>query len=106
MVRIVPPLQKGNPDPISEFAPLPDPINVKVVEPGIGLYCLFAGMSDRAEAVESLKATTVWQTGLKNVTQLLSNNQLQDFRSGKPIQAESVVRGLPLSHFCPQVQEH
>uniref|UniRef100_A0A7S1NGE4 Uncharacterized protein n=1 Tax=Eutreptiella gymnastica TaxID=73025 RepID=A0A7S1NGE4_9EUGL len=65
----------------------------EAVEPGIGLYCLFAGMSDRAEAVESLKATTVWQTGLKNVTQLLSDNQLQGFRCGKPVQAESVVRG-------------
>ena len=42
----------------------------------------FRRMSDRAEAVESLFATTVWQSGLNDPKYLLSVNQIGNFKKG------------------------
>ena len=60
---------------------------------GLGIFALSSTLSDLAEPSESLKATTVWQTGLDHPTYLLSTSQLNAFRVGKDITPEIDVRG-------------
>ncbi len=60
---------------------------------GLGIYSLSSILTDRAEPSESLKATTVWQTGLHNPDILLSTDQLDDFRNGKPAKTEKDKKG-------------
>lgn len=59
---------------------------------GLGLYLLSAIPVDKAEPSESLKATTVWSTGIKVKNYLLSSDQLESFRKGLPITQEVDVR--------------
>ncbi len=60
---------------------------------GLGIFALSATLTDLAEPSESLKATTVWQIGLKRVCYLLSSEQLEAFRQGLAIRPESDIRG-------------
>ncbi len=62
---------------------------------GLGIFALSATLTDRAEPSESLKATVAWQTGLDAKGYLLSSDQLDAFRRGLPIAAETDVRGRP-----------
>ncbi len=62
-------------------------------ETGLGIFGLSSTLTDLAEPSESLKATTVWQTGLEGVRHLLSTRQLDDFRYGRPITQETDMRG-------------
>ena len=59
----------------------------------VGVYCLYAKLSDRAEALESLKATTVWHSGLPTPKVCVSSNQLESFLSGGAVKEEPLVRG-------------
>lgn len=61
----------------------------------LGLFMLSSIPTDRAEPSESLKATTVWQTGLKPSAILLSSEQVSGFRTGQPLSTETDVRGKP-----------
>jgi hypothetical protein len=55
---------------------------------GLALFTLYAGISDRAEPCESLKATTVFCLGLDGPEVMISSAQLKDFRRGKPMEQE------------------
>ena len=66
---------------------------------GLGIFALNAMVTDLAEPSESLLATVVWQTGLEPSGYLLSSNQLDRFRSGKGIVAETDVRGQRGAYF-------
>jgi hypothetical protein len=61
---------------------------------GLAFFTLFSGISDRAEPCESLKATTVFSLGLENPEILLSTEQLELFRLGKPLTRETQKRGI------------
>jgi hypothetical protein len=60
---------------------------------GLGIFSLYSCISDRAEPRESLRANTVFCLGLDDKQVLLSARQLEDFRDGKELQQESLVRG-------------
>ncbi|MFO7634257.1 MAG: hypothetical protein R6W76_17040, partial [Caldilinea sp.] len=60
---------------------------------GLGIFALSATLTDRAEPSESLKATVAWQVGLQSPTLLLSTEQLDAFRAGRPVMQEGDVKG-------------
>ena len=60
---------------------------------GVGLFKLSSIPADRAEPSESLRATTVWSEGLQGATHLLSVEQLDRFRHGQGVKAETLMRG-------------
>lgn len=61
---------------------------------GLGLFTLYAGITDRAEPSESLRATTVFCLGLQGHAVLLSNRQFERFRHGVPLVQETHTRGI------------
>lgn len=65
---------------------------------GLGLFTLYAGITDRAEPCESLKASTVFclglGLGLPERKILLSSTQLGRFRRGAKVDQETQVRGV------------
>ena len=66
---------------------------------GLGAYTLYSGVSDRAEPCESLKANTVFATGLEGHRILLSSEQLDAFRAGADIEQETHKRGIRGAYF-------
>lgn len=66
---------------------------------GIGIFSLSSIPSDRAQPAESLKATTVWSTGIKVQKYLLSSNQLSNFRQNILIEQEYKINGMRASYF-------
>ncbi|MBN1657498.1 MAG: hypothetical protein JXA93_03805, partial [Anaerolineae bacterium] len=66
---------------------------------GLGIFALSSGLTDLAEPSESLRVTTVWQTGLDNACYLLSSHQLAAFEHGGEIVQETDVRGRPGSYL-------
>ena len=71
-----------------------------VEEAQVGLYYLSSIPSDRAEPSEGLRATVVWQSGLNQPTILLSDQQLNQFRKGKPVKTETDIRGKRGAFFA------
>ena len=65
----------------------------------LALYTLSSIPTDKAEPSESLKATTVWSTGLSNVKIILSSTQIDLFRQGFPIVEETDVKGKRGAYF-------
>jgi hypothetical protein len=61
---------------------------------GLVLYTLYAGITDRAEPCESLKASVAYCLGLDAPTTLISSAQLDRFRRGEPLQPETHTRGI------------
>ena len=62
----------------------------------LGLFTLYAGISDRAEPKESFEALTAWHAGLPATTEtLLSAYQLADFCRTGAVEAETLTRGRP-----------
>jgi len=61
---------------------------------GLAYFTLYSGITDRAEPCESLKANTVFCLGLEKQKTLISSEQLDDFREGKPLQQEVHKRGI------------
>ena len=60
----------------------------------LGLYTLYAQISDRAEPKESFRALTVWHAGLPpSARTLLSSHQVKDFCLTGRVQAEALTRG-------------
>ncbi len=59
----------------------------------LGLYTLNAGISDRAEPCESLRAACAWSLGHAHPLILLCDRQVDAFRRGEPLRAEMEVRG-------------
>ncbi|HVM49036.1 MAG TPA: hypothetical protein VMU04_13480 [Candidatus Acidoferrum sp.] len=66
--------------------------NELVPATGLGLYTLSAVPIDRPEPAEALRATTVWQAGIKPRAILLSSVQVGRFRNGLPLVQETDVR--------------
>ncbi len=66
---------------------------------GLGIFTLYSGVSDRAEPCESLKANTVFATGLEVRRVLLSSEQLDAFRAGADVEQEVCKRGIRGSYF-------
>ena len=65
----------------------------------LAMYALYAGISDRAEPCESLRAHVVYGLGLEHATVLLSSLQLDDFRRGAALVPEDHKRGIRGSYF-------
>ena len=65
----------------------------------VAIYTLYAGISDRAEPCESLRANVVYGLGLERATVLLSSLQLDDFRRGATLVTEVHKRGIRGGYF-------
>ncbi len=59
----------------------------------LGIFSLTAGISDRPEAIEILRANTVWTTGLERPSVHLSIEAVDAFRAGERPRAETVLTG-------------
>lgn len=70
-----------------------------VEDVGVGLYTMSSLLSDRAEPSESLKATTVWSTGLQQPTYLLSEIQVDAFTHNVEIKTEHDIKGRRGSYY-------
>ncbi|NWF69910.1 MAG: hypothetical protein HXY40_12565 [Chloroflexi bacterium] len=70
-----------------------------VPETGLAIFALNSRLTDLAEPSESLLATTVAQIGLPQADYLLSSLQLDLFRTGKPLETETEVRGRRGAYF-------
>jgi hypothetical protein len=66
---------------------------------GLGIYTLNSGITDRAEPCESLRATCAWSLGLEGATLLISDQQVDAFRRGSEVHAESEARGVFGAHL-------
>jgi hypothetical protein len=66
---------------------------------GLGVFTLYSGISDRAEPCESLKANTVFATGLAGRRILLSSEQLDAFGDGADVEQETHKRGIRGAYF-------
>ncbi len=60
---------------------------------GLAIFALTAGITDRAEAVEMLRANVVWSSGLPGRQVHLSLAAVDAFRRGLELPAPSVVNG-------------
>jgi hypothetical protein len=65
----------------------------EVLPDSLALYTLNAGISDRAEACESLRAACAWSLGHDKPVILLSDRQVEAFRRGESVKPETEVRG-------------
>ncbi len=59
----------------------------------LGIFSLTAGICDRPEAVEVLRANTVWTTGLRDFSVDLSAEAIEAFRAGERPSKQSIVTG-------------
>jgi hypothetical protein len=73
--------------------------NELIEEYGIGIYTLSSIPSDKAEPSESLKATSVWSSGIKVNKHLLSSRQLDQFRSGNELKNELDIKAARGAYF-------
>jgi hypothetical protein len=60
---------------------------------GLGIFSLTAGITDRAEAVEVLRANTVWCAGLEEFRVHLTLGAVEDFKRQRIMQEDSLVNG-------------
>jgi len=60
---------------------------------GLGIYTLNSGITDRAEPSESLRVSCAWSLGLEQTHLLLSDRQVDGYRRGTKVMAESEARG-------------
>lgn len=67
--------------------------HTSVPDQPLGVYALNAGMTDRAEPCESLRAAVGWSLGHPHPTLLLSDRQVDGFRHGEAVEPEQEVRG-------------
>jgi hypothetical protein len=68
-------------------------------ETKLGLFMLSSIPVDKAEPSESLNATTVWSSGLPGSKVLLSDRQLESFKTGAPLQTETDIRASRGAYF-------
>ena len=69
---------------------------------GLGIFALSAVIVDKAEPSEALKANTVWSTGVKNPTYLISSLQLNAFRKGEEVSQEEDIKAEKGAYFTVQ----
>ncbi len=60
---------------------------------GLAIFSLTSRITDRAEAVESLRANVVWSHGLANARVTLDDGAIQAFREGRPFEPETLRTG-------------
>lgn len=65
-----------------------------IAEANLALFRMEAILVDRAEPSESLRANTIWSTGLDNATYLLSSTQLNTVRNGQIATPENEAKGV------------
>jgi hypothetical protein len=70
-----------------------------LTETGLGLFRLSAIPVDRPEPAEALRTTVAWSVGLKRQLTLLSSVQLDQFRTGQPLHAETEIRAERGAYF-------
>ena len=69
-------------------------------ESKLGLYMLSSIPVDRAEPSESLKATTVWSSGLSHDSKILiSNHQVENFKRGLELETETDIRATRGAYY-------
>lgn len=68
--------------------------NELIPKQGVGVFLLSSIPSDRAQPAESLKATTVWSTGISVEKYLLSSKQILNFKKNIPIEQEENINGI------------
>lgn len=68
-------------------------------ETGLGIFSLTAGITDRAEAREVLRANTAWCRGLEGFRVHLSGGSVKDFRRGRLLPAEDQLVGARGSYL-------
>ncbi len=73
--------------------------NELIPETNLGIFSLSSIPVDRAEPSESLKATTVWSSGLKNSKILISERQTENFQKGISIHPETEIRASRGAYF-------
>ncbi len=73
--------------------------NELLTQSQLGLYYLSSIPTDRAEPSEGLRATVAWQTGLDRPTILLSDRQINAFRTGDRLTQEVDVRAARGCYF-------
>ncbi len=61
---------------------------------GVALFTLYSGITDRAEPSESLRANTVFVTGVEYKNLLLTDRQLKGFKQGESLSTELDSRGI------------
>ncbi len=66
---------------------------------GLGIFTLNSGITDRAEPCESLRVAAAWSLGHRNPVVLLSERQIEAFRSGRFVTPEQEVRGAFGAHL-------
>ena len=66
---------------------------------GMGIFALSAIIVDKAEPSEALKANIVWSKGLDEPVYLISDLQLQNFRSGEMPEQETDIKGEKGCYF-------
>ncbi|HOX24190.1 MAG TPA: hypothetical protein PLL30_00370 [Candidatus Krumholzibacteria bacterium] len=60
---------------------------------GLGIFSLTTGITDRAEALEVLRANTVWCCGLEDFRVHLSGAVVAAFRHGRVLSGERILNG-------------
>ena len=69
----------------------------------LGLYILSSIPIDRPEPSESLKATTVWSSGVNKDTKILiSNIQVENFKKGELVETETDIRARRGAYYTCQ----
>ncbi|MFG0329053.1 MAG: hypothetical protein ACF8PN_04055 [Phycisphaerales bacterium] len=69
-------------------------------EGGPAVYVLESAITDRPEAVESLRANVVWRTGLSDASVSLSEQSLRAFEQGEAPVEEVRIFGRPGAYLC------
>lgn len=67
---------------------------------GVSVHSMSAGLTDLAEANESLRATVAWHAGLATRAVLIGDREVDRFRRGVPVLAPSRVRGERGAHLA------
>lgn len=70
-----------------------------ITDAGLGIYTLSSILTDRAEPSEALKANIVWYQGIQSPKYLLSEDQVNFFKSGREIKTETFKKGVRGSFF-------
>lgn len=71
-----------------------------ITEHGPAIYALESTITDRPEALESLRANAVWHTGLDDAAVLLSDDALRAFERGEPSENNDLVLGRRGAYLC------
>jgi hypothetical protein len=69
---------------------------------GLGLFTLYAAVTDRAAPCESLRANVVYALGAHRPITLLSSAQVACFRAGAQVTGEQQVRGMRGAYFISE----